>query len=39
MEELNKASETLNKFNDEKEMVVYLQPATVVSLHCVTAFL
>ncbi len=35
MEELNKASESLNKLHDRDVRIIYLPPATVASIHCV----
>ena len=35
MEELNKASETLNKLTDKDVRIVYLPPATVASIHLI----
>lgn len=37
MEELNKASESLNKLSDKEVRIIYLPPATVASIHCVGA--
>ncbi|MDD4690327.1 MAG: effector binding domain-containing protein [Eubacteriales bacterium] len=35
MEELNKASESLNKLHDKEVRIIYLPPATVASIHCI----
>lgn len=35
MEELNKASENLNKLHDKEVRIIYLPPATVASIHCI----
>lgn len=35
MEELNKANENLNKLQDKDVRIIYLPPATVVSIHCI----
>lgn len=37
MEELNKASESLNKLSDKEVRIIYLPPATIASIHCVGA--
>ncbi len=37
MDELNKASESLNKLSDKEVRIIYLPPATVASIHCVGA--
>lgn len=37
MEELNKASKSLNKLSDKEVRIIYLPPATVASIHCVGA--
>lgn len=34
MEELNKASESLNKLQDKDVRIVYLPPAAIASIHC-----
>jgi hypothetical protein len=35
MEELNKASESLNKLHDKEVRIIYLPPATIASIHCI----
>ena len=35
MEELNKASESLNKLHDKNVRIIYLPPAATASIHCI----
>jgi DNA-binding transcriptional MerR regulator len=35
MEELNKASESLNKLHDKAVRIIYLPPATIACIHCI----
>jgi len=35
LEELNKASESLNKLHDKEVRIIYLPPAIVASIHCI----